>query len=103
MRKTLKQIFAEYGKIAVVVYLALFFVVLVGAWFGIRLGWAPSGVAGNAGTWTAAYIVTKITQPLRIAATVVLTTFIGRLWDRRDASTADGDSTPVDPPKSEAP
>ena len=83
MRKTLKNIFAEYGAIAVVVYLTIFFVVLVGAWLGIRLGWAPGGVAGAAGTWTAAYIVTKITQPLRIAATVVLTTFIGRLWDRR--------------------
>ena len=83
MRKTLKNIFAEYGAISVVVYLTIFFIVLVSAWLGIRLGWAPGGVAGAAGTWTAAYIVTKITQPLRIAATVVLTTFIGRLWDRR--------------------
>ena len=83
MRKTLKNIFAEYGAIAVVVYLSIFFIVLIAAWLGIRLGWAPGGVAGAAGTWTAAYIVTKITQPLRIAATVVLTTFIGRLWDRR--------------------
>lgn len=83
MRKTLKNIFAEYGAIAVVVYLSIFFIVLIGAWLGIRLGWAPGGVAGAAGTWTAAYIVTKITQPLRIGATVLLTTFIGRLWDRR--------------------
>ena len=82
MKKTVKEILAEEGAIAVVVYLALFALVLVGAWAGIRLGWAPGGVMGNAGAWTAAYIVTKITQPLRIAATVVLTTFIGRLWKR---------------------
>ena len=95
MRKTLKNIFAEYGAIAVVVYMSIFFIVLVGAWLGIRLGWAPGGVAGAAGTWTAAYIVTKITQPLRIAATVVLTTFIGRLWDRRHPKDLAPASTPA--------
>ena len=83
MRKTLKAILAEYGAIAVVLYLTLFFVVFIGAYVAIRLGWGPSSVAANAGAWTAAYIVTKITQPLRIAGTVVLTTFLGRLWDRR--------------------
>jgi hypothetical protein len=82
MRKTIKEVLAEYGAIAVVVYLALFAIVLVGSWFAIELGWSPGGVMGNAGAWTAAYIVTKITQPLRIAATVVLTTFIGKLWTR---------------------
>lgn len=83
MRKTLKKILAEYGAIAVVIYLTVFFVVFVGAYFAIRLGWAPESVAGTAGAWTAAYIVTKITQPLRIAGTIVLTTFLGKLWDRR--------------------
>jgi Kef-type K+ transport system membrane component KefB len=83
MRKTLKSILAEYGAIAVVLYLTIFFVVFIGAYVAIRLGWGPSSVAANAGAWTAAYIVTKITQPLRIAGTVVLTTFLGRLWDRR--------------------
>ncbi len=94
MRKTLKNIFAEYGAIAVVVYLSIFFIVLIGAWLGIRLGWAPGGVAGAAGTWTAAYIVTKITQPLRIGATVLLTTFLGRLWDRRKPKKLSDDGEP---------
>lgn len=83
MRKTLRNILAEYGAIAVVLYLAIFFGVFIGAYLAIRLGWAPESVAGNAGAWTAAYIVTKITQPLRIAGTVVLTTFLGRIWDKR--------------------
>lgn len=99
MRKTIKQIFAEYGIIAVVLYLVIFFVVLISAWLGIRLGWAPAGVAGNAGTWTAAYIVTKITQPLRIAATVLLTTFIGRLWRRDEPKELPGDSSAAVPPE----
>src|SRR5690242_9366636 len=83
MRKTLKNVFAEYGAIAVVVYLSLFAIVLVGSYFAIRLGWTPGGAAGQAGAWTAAYIVTKIAQPLRIGATVLITTFFGRLWENR--------------------
>ena len=83
MKKTLKEIMAEYGMIAVIVYLVLFAAVLIGSYFAIRFGWTTSSTAGTAGTWTAAYIVTKITQPLRIAATVVLSAFIGRFWDSR--------------------
>lgn len=83
MRKTLKNILAEYGAIAVVVYLTIFFAVFIGAWFAIRLGWSPSGAAGNVGAWTAAYIVTKLTQPLRIGATVIITTFLGKLREKR--------------------
>ena len=83
MKKTLKDILAEYGTIAVIVYLVLFAVVLIGSYFAIRFGWTTNCTAGTAGTWTAAYIVTKITQPLRIAATVVLSAFIGRLWDSK--------------------
>jgi len=93
MRKTLKNILAEYGAIAVVVYLALFTIVFVGSYFAIRLGWTPGSTAGQAGAWTAAYIVTKIAQPLRIGATVVITTFIGRMWDKRKAL-REGDAPP---------
>lgn len=82
MRATLKQILAEYGAIAVVIYLAIFGLVLGGAWLAIRIGWTPTGVAGNAGVFTAAYLFTKVTQPLRIGATVVLTPVAGRLWHR---------------------
>jgi Kef-type K+ transport system membrane component KefB len=83
MRRTLRNILAEYGAIAVVVYLIIFAAVLVGSYFAVRLGWTPGSVAGQAGAWTAAYIVTKLAQPLRIVATVVLTTFIGKLWEKR--------------------
>lgn len=83
MKKTLKEVLSEYGAIAVVVYLTLFAVVLIGSYFAIRFGWTTRSVAGSAGIWAAAYIVTKLTQPLRIAATVLLSAFIGRLWERR--------------------
>jgi uncharacterized membrane protein len=86
MRKTLKNILAEYGMIAVVVYLSLFTIVFVGSYFAIRLGWTPGSAAGQAGAWTAAYLVTKVAQPLRIAATVLITTFVGKLWENRKAA-----------------
>lgn len=86
MRKTLKNVLAEYGVIAVVVYLTLFTLVFVGSYFAIRLGWTPGSVAGQAGAWTAAYLVTKVAQPLRIAATVLITTFVGKMWENRKGS-----------------
>ena len=92
MRKTLKNILAEYGAIAVVVYLTLFTIVFVGSYFAIRLGWTPGSVAGEAGAWTAAYIVTKVAQPLRIGATVLITTFLGKLWENRKATKQTGQS-----------
>ena len=82
MRATLKPLLAEYGTIAVVLYLTIFTVVLVAAYFAILAGWGPTGVAGTAGAWTVAYLFTKLTQPLRIAATVVLTPVVARLWHR---------------------
>lgn len=80
--RALRQLLAEYGMIAVVLYLAIFTLAMVATYFAILAGWSPKSMAGTAGAWTAAYLITKITQPLRIAATVVLTPVVGRLWYR---------------------
>ena len=82
MRKTIKQIIAQYGAVAAVVYMTIFFAVLGGLWAAFHFGWQPVSVAANAGTFTAAYLATKITQPLRIAATVALTPLVSRGYDR---------------------
>lgn len=82
MRKTLKNILAEYGGVAVVLYLAIFFAVLGGFWFAIRMGFRPAGTGGKVGTFAAAYVATKLTQPLRIGLTVVLTPLVARAWER---------------------
>ena len=82
MRKTLKHIAVEYGSIAVAVYLTIFALVLVGFWAAIRFGWSSSSTAANVGAWTAAYIATKVAQPLRILATVAITPLIARLYER---------------------
>ena len=82
MRKTFKHILTEYGAVAVVVYFAIFFAVLFAFWGAIRLGWHPASVTGNVGAFTAAYLATKITQPLRIAATLAVTPLAARGFER---------------------
>lgn len=82
MKKKLQSILAEYGPVAVVVYFAIFFIVLFSAWAAIHFGWRPESMAGNVGTFTAAYLVTKLTQPARIALTLVLTPVLARLHGR---------------------
>lgn len=82
MKHRLQRILAEYGPIAVVVYFAIFFSVLLSAWLAIHFGWRPESVAGNVGTFTAAYVITKVAQPARIALTLFLTPIVGRLHRR---------------------
>lgn len=82
MKRTLKSILTEYGAVAVVLYLVIFGLVLAGSYLAIRAGWAPASAAGKTGTFVAAYIVTKLTQPIRIGVTVVLTPLVARLYDK---------------------
>lgn len=82
MRRTFKSIMAEYGPIALGVYLTIFALVLTAAWLAIRLGWTPETAVGSVGTFTAAYLVTKVTQPLRIGATLLLTPIVARVLER---------------------
>jgi len=85
VRKTLKNILVEYGSVAVAVYVVMFILVIVGFWAAIRFGWRADSTAANVGAWTAAYIATKLTQPLRIAATVAITPLVARWYEHRVA------------------
>jgi hypothetical protein len=82
VKKTVQKLITEYGTVAVIVYFTIFFAVLGGFWLAIRFGWRPSSVAGNAGTLAAAYIATKITQPVRIAATLVVTPIVAKVYEK---------------------
>ncbi len=82
MKKTVQNLLAEYGATAVVVYFTIFFVVLFGFWAAINFGWKPASAAGNVGVWTAAYIATKLTQPLRIIATIAVTPLVAKLYEK---------------------
>lgn len=82
MRRTFKAIAAEYGVIALAIYLLIFSVVLGSFWFAITAGWTPNSVVGDVGAFTAAYLATKVTQPLRIGATLIVTPVVARVIER---------------------
>jgi hypothetical protein len=82
MRKRLESILAEYGTVAIVVYFAIFFATLAGFFVAIRMGWRASSTGGQAGTLAAAWIATKLTQPVRIAVTLVLTPLLAKAYER---------------------
>jgi hypothetical protein len=72
----------EYGSLALYVYFIIFAIVLVSFALAIQLGFKTDSTAGTAGTWGAAWVATKLTQPLRIGATLVLTPIIGNVRRR---------------------
>ena len=78
----LKALLAEYGRVAIWTYFAIFALVLAGFVLAIAYGFDIESAKGGAGTLGAAYLATKATQPLRIAATLALTPLIARLVKR---------------------
>jgi hypothetical protein len=93
MRKTFKELLAEYGVVAVIVYFTIFFAVWIAAWAAIqrgvdlralatRVGLSPNGTVANLGAWGAAYLFTKLLQPVRIGVTLLLTPVVAKLYER---------------------
>ena len=83
MKEKLQQLMAEYGKIAIAVYLSTFAVAMVGFSIAITQGFEVEGASGTAGTLGAAWLATKLTQPIRIGVTLALTPVIGGFLKRR--------------------
>ena len=83
MKEKLQKLMAEYGRIALVVYLATFVVTMTGFSLAIMQGFEVDGASSTAGTLGAAWVATKLTQPIRIGVTLVLTPLVGRFINRR--------------------
>ena len=82
-KEKLKALLAEYGSVAIYTYLVLFAVVLIGFALAIKIGIKLEGTASGVGLLGAAWVATKLTQPLRILATVALTPIVARVWNVR--------------------
>lgn len=76
------QTMEEFGRVAVGTYLVLFAGTMLGFWIAIRMGFEPAGAAAGAGTVGAAWVATKLTQPLRIGATIVATPLVAAVLSR---------------------
>jgi hypothetical protein len=96
-KEKIQTLLAEYGKIAVYTYLVLFALVLAGFALAIGTGLKVDGSAGTLGVLGAAYVATKLTQPIRIAASLALTPIVARLFDiKKKQLTPSDEPTPSD-------
>jgi hypothetical protein len=75
-RERLKTLLAEYGRVALYTYFGLFALVLAGFAVAIAAGVQVESAQGGAGVLGMAWLATKVTQPLRIAATLALTPLV---------------------------
>ena len=89
LRQRLNGLFVEYGRVAIWAYFGIFALVLLGFAAAISLGFHDASTAGSVGIWGAAYVATKLTQPLRIAATLALTPLLMKLARARKPRTVD--------------
>lgn len=83
LKQRFEALVAEYGKFVLPLYFGIFFLTWTGFAFAIQSGFEVEGAAAGAGTWGAAYLATKLTQPVRIGATLVLTPLVARLFGHR--------------------
>ena len=72
----------EYGSIGIVTYFVVFGFTVVGFYVAISAGVEVDGAVGESSTWFAAWVATKITQPLRIAVVLAQTPVVAAVWHR---------------------
>ena len=77
----MKDLIAEYGPLALAIYLTTSLLVgvpaLIAIWSGVEIESAGEKAASAGAVW----VLLKITQPFRIALTAFLTPVIGRRWN----------------------
>ncbi|HVJ19870.1 MAG TPA: DUF1279 domain-containing protein [Polyangiaceae bacterium] len=94
-KERLKALLAEYGRVAIWTYFVLFGLVLTGFAIAISAGVEVESAQGHAGVLGAAWVATKLTQPLRILATLALTPIVARVGERlRRSKPATGADNP---------
>lgn len=85
-RRNWRQRIEQYGRVGLTIYLTIFGICLLSLYALLELGMADyipawlkdSPKFASAGTFAAAYILTKTLQPARIALTLAVTPFLAR-------------------------
>jgi hypothetical protein len=80
------DLLAEYGRVAFGTYLVLWISVLALYAVAITMGMEVDGAAETSGVLFGSWVAAKVTQPARIAATIVLTPMVARVIRRAPAS-----------------
>jgi hypothetical protein len=89
MKRRLEKLLDEYGTVALVTYLALSVLAIVGFSIAIGIGAAPSTATGVLGVIGAGWLAAKATMPLRILATLAITPLAASLVRRLKRKPAD--------------
>jgi len=82
----MERLMAEYGPVALGTYFGIFALTWAGFATAMSMGIEVTSAAGGAGLFGASWIATKVTQPLRIGATAVLTPVVASVTRRRKSS-----------------
>jgi len=82
MKARFKLLLATYGRWFLGVYLALSVLAYVGFFIALKAGFRPDGVGESVGTFVAAWLASKVTQPVRLAVAAAATPFVARLFQR---------------------
>ena len=89
LKQRFEALVAEYGKFVLPLYFGIFFLTWTGFAFAIQNGFEVETATAGVGTWAAAYIATKLTQPVRIGATLALTPIVARIFGKRNKRSPD--------------
>lgn len=79
LKERLKTLMASYGRLAIWVYFTIFFGCWLAVSLALYLGFHVEGAGGNTGVVVGGYLVTKVTQPVRVLATLGLTPALERV------------------------
>ena len=93
-REKLKLLLAEYGRVALWVYFAIFALTLAGFAVAIHFGVKIESAQGGAGLLLSSWVATKLTQPLRIAGTLALTPIVAAALKKLRKSEPEPAATP---------
>jgi hypothetical protein len=83
LKERLQEHVAEYGSIALVVYFSISALTILGFYVAIKTGAnVGDSAAGSSGSLFAAWVAAKITLPLRIGATFILTPIVAAIMHK---------------------
>jgi hypothetical protein len=91
LKERLKKQFTEYPRIAIITYLTLSILSIVGFSIAIGIGAEPSTATGTLGVIGAGWVAAKALMPLRILATLALTPLIAALVQKFKKPKVDDD------------
>ncbi len=86
LKDRLQEHIAEYGKLALVIFFSLGILSLTGFYIAIKAGIDVGSNTGTAGALAAAWVANKLTMPIRIGATLVLTPLFAKVLRRSPKS-----------------